>query len=67
MNDMKNKFLGFRVDEKTFELLKEASSVSGIPCSEIIRKGILPEVLKTLSMFNSKTSGDTKLSIKNKN
>jgi uncharacterized protein (DUF1778 family) len=63
--EMKTKHLGIRVDEKTKDLLEEAHSLSGIPVSEITRKGALAEAVKIISMFSDtlrhvKTRGQTK-------
>jgi len=58
-NDMKKESFSIRIDSKTLEILRDANTKSGIPISEIIRKGALQEAVQILSLYkhvNTNTS-----------
>lgn len=58
--DMKNIPIRFRCDQKTFDLLEEAKHLSGIPVSEIIRKGALSEAVHIISMYQRASTRSNK-------
>lgn len=51
MNEMKDKYITFRTDDLTKDILKQANQVSRIPISEIVRSGALVEANRLISMF----------------
>lgn len=55
VNNMKTKHVGLRIDPKSREVLEEAHGLSGIPLSEIARRGAVQEALKIISMFSRKS------------
>lgn len=50
----KDKQIGARVDPKTFSHIEKAHKISGIPVSEIIRKGTLNEAIQIIQLFNTR-------------
>jgi len=51
---MKTKRLVARIDEETLEIIQRAFEISGIPVSEITRKGAVNEAIRVLSIFGVK-------------
>ena len=59
---MKTHYIGLRVDPKTKELLQEAHSISGVPTSEITRRGAVAEALRVISLYRGNVKQVTTIS-----